>query len=213
MWNYYIRLFFEASLELVFSCWFNLKYAYWWGDGDTPLSTATVICYTCAVFWFIIVVSLPLIILYFYCSNFHRLEDEYFDDTYGCVYEGLEVESRWVLVYPVVFVLRRSMLVVITIACYDFIWLQVVVQLAFSMFTICFVYLMWPFKEDEANRLDIFNECTTMLLIYFAYMFTDLTATPEDQFTVGYFWIIVFFGNIGFHLVLIAKSTTEDVIE
>ena len=123
---------------------------------------------------------MPIFIPIFYLIYFNKLEDEHFDDTYGCVYEGLKVESRWALVYPIVFVARRSLLVVLAIYFYNFIWLQVVTQLIFSMFMVAYVYILWPFKDDTQNKLDMFNELSTMMLIYFAYMFTDLCPSAED---------------------------------
>ena len=53
-------------------------------------------------------------------------------------------------------------------------------QLVFSMFMVAYVYILWPFKDDTQNKLDMFNELSTMMLIYFAYMFTDLCPSAED---------------------------------
>ena len=36
LWNYFIRLFFEGSLGLVFACWFNRYYAGFWSNTTTP---------------------------------------------------------------------------------------------------------------------------------------------------------------------------------
>ena len=86
-------------------------------------------------------------------------------------------------------------------------------QLVFSMFMVAYVYILWPFKDDTQNKLDMFNELSTMMLIYFAYMFTDLCPSAEDQYFVGYFFIVILAGTLLTHLTLIGISTVKDLIE
>jgi hypothetical protein len=37
----------------------------------------------------------------------------------------------------------------------------------------------WPFEDNTANKLDIMNEATTLLLLCIIYQFTDLIPDQE----------------------------------
>ena len=60
---------------------------------------------------------LPIWIIYFYCKNFDKLGDAEFEHKYGASYEGMRTDSRAILAYPIIFMIRRFALVlVITVA-------------------------------------------------------------------------------------------------
>ena len=54
---------------------------------------------------------LPPWIIYFYCKNFDKWGDSEFEHKYGATYEGLRTDSRAILAYPIIFMLRRFGLV------------------------------------------------------------------------------------------------------
>ena len=147
----------------------------------------------------------------FYWHHFEKLKREEFEDTWGCVYEGLTADSRLVLVMPLFFVLRRICFLIIVIGGYQFIWLQVMSQLAFCFFSIIFVYINRPFEEDIANKLDMFNEVTTVVLLYMIYNFSDLIPDEENRYLVGYFFVAILFINLSVHLTLIGISIFRDL--
>jgi len=47
--------------------------------------------------------------------------------------------------------------------------------------------------------MEIFNECTNILLIYHMMMFTDWVSDPGTRYTIGYVVILVVIGNIVTH--------------
>ena len=105
MWNFCIRLVFEAALELTYSCILNLNYGGW---HDRPWGAKLNFAFACA-FALILLLS-PIALSLFYCLNFDRIQtDETFNETYGAPYDGLLVNRRIVLAYPVVFVSKRML--------------------------------------------------------------------------------------------------------
>jgi hypothetical protein len=149
LWNYFIRLFFECCLELIIATWLGVKYGHFWNAGfPATVTAATVICFGLSLWWFIVVAGLPIFFISFYWYNWKKVKDEDFESKFGCVYEGLKTESKLALVYPIFFVVRRCCLLITVIAGYHFIWLQIMVQLAFCLFIILFVYMTWPFEDN-----------------------------------------------------------------
>ena len=65
---------------------------------------------------------LPIWITYFYCKNFEKLDDAEFEEKYGATYEGLRTDSRAILAYPVIFMMRRFALVFVITVARDHLW-------------------------------------------------------------------------------------------
>ena len=84
-------------------------------------------------------------------------------------------------------------------------------QLAFCFFSLIFVYINRPFEEGIANRLDMFNEVTTVVLLYMIYNFSDLIPDEENRYLVGYLFVAILFINLSVHLTLIGKSIFQDL--
>ena len=81
-WNYYIRLIFETTLELVFAGYLNVLYSHVVEPGFVINSEATYsewINFSFAVFLFFIVVAQPVLIILFYCKYYGSLGDEEFE--------------------------------------------------------------------------------------------------------------------------------------
>jgi len=70
LWNYFIRLFFECCLELIIATWLGLKYGHFWNDDfPVPVTAPTVICFGLSLWWFTVVVGLPIFFISFYWYN------------------------------------------------------------------------------------------------------------------------------------------------
>lgn len=55
----------------------------------------------------LLLISLPIFVLGFYCFNFKKLGDPEFRDKYGAVYDSLRTDRRSVLFFPLFFLIRR----------------------------------------------------------------------------------------------------------
>jgi len=71
--------------------------------------------YVVSVFFGICLAGAPFFIVSFYNYNFSKLADHDFEEKWGAPYESLRKDSRWSLLYPVTFVLRRVVFAFISI--------------------------------------------------------------------------------------------------
>jgi len=122
LWNFVIRLVFEACLELTFAVIIDLPFA-WKGIREVE-NWLEGFDFALAMVLTVVVVLLPFFILYFYCKNFEKLGDEKFAGNFGSVYEGLHLK-RSALFYPIFFIVRRASLALVALFYEDFVWLQV----------------------------------------------------------------------------------------
>ena len=130
--NLWIRFIIEGCLDI--SICASLNYIYiqtshlglQWDTTFQIVNSAALIILAAAVFIF------PFWMLYFYCKNFSKWEDEHFEEKYGQAFEGLKKTQRSSIVYPVVFILRRFALVVIVTLGRDHLFIQIITMVTFS---------------------------------------------------------------------------------
>jgi len=76
LWNFVIRLVFEACLELTFAVIINLAFVF---SGESPIGNwLEAYDRGIAFLMALAVVLLPLFILWFYCKNFEKMDDPEF---------------------------------------------------------------------------------------------------------------------------------------
>lgn len=68
-----------------------------------------------------------------------------------------------------------------------------------------------PFDSPFSTKMEIFNECTNILLIYHMMCFTDFVADPNRRYVIGYAVIVVVIGNIATHFFFLIRSTVRTV--
>lgn len=100
-----IRLILEVTMELSFCCILNIKF----GGIENPseLYAGEWFTFIWSVILYIILLSSPIAIWVFYNSHFDELYEPEFEEVYGAAYDGLYVQRREVLWYPILFTIRR----------------------------------------------------------------------------------------------------------
>jgi hypothetical protein len=69
LWNWCIRLVFEATMEFTFACYLNIRFFDSWEE--TPWGGK--VDYVLAIFFAVLVILAPFAIMYFYCKNLDKL--------------------------------------------------------------------------------------------------------------------------------------------
>lgn len=151
-------------------------------------------------------------ITFFYLKNFTRLENPDFSGKYGSVYEGLRLDSRWVLFYPVYFIIRRTIFMVAAFSLYMHVVIQLACVLLITMVSAVFILQVKPFEERLVNQLEVMNECFTLALIYVVFCFTDLVESPLDRYRIGFVFIAGMSLCIFVHLYFIFKDMAIQLI-
>lgn len=113
MWNFCIRLVLEAGIEIIISSLLNIRFADFYG-----VPWGAKLNKILAIFFAVLFLVSPVLISFFYCWNFHRLQEDKFANKWGSIYTGLDVSRRASLVYPIIFVIKRILfdLVVLTMS-------------------------------------------------------------------------------------------------
>ena len=75
------------------------------------------------------------------------------------------------------------------------------------------IYLghVWPLETPSATKMEIFNECTIIVLTYGLMMFTDFVPDPETRFAIGWSYMATCLGNILVHLSLLFRASGKQV--
>jgi len=198
-WNFYIRLVLEASLELSFSCIINLKYGNVFKYPESP-TIGSIFNFVVAIIFSVLVLASPLVILIAYNYHFLKLNVPEFEERYGAVYEGLKHCNRSVLLYPVIFVARRIIFGLVAVFFYDFVWLQLAIQIHLTIFAACYLVEFKPFSDPLVQKLEVFNEVVGLSMTNLLFCFTDLIHDEEMNYAVGYIFIGLLVFNICTHL-------------
>jgi hypothetical protein len=64
------------------------------------------------------------------------------------------------------------------------------------MATVVYTFVAHPFVQAKFNYLDIFNECTIMLMSYATIPYSDYLIDPHFKYKIGWIVIGAFFGNL-----------------
>jgi hypothetical protein len=201
-WNFTIRLILEGALEIAFCVYINFKY----GDYKSHVFGSIFNMLSAGVFGLCLVI-LPFWIIYFYIfKHFEDLEDEEFEKKYGAVYEGLRRDKKSVLFYPVYFVVRRVLFMVICFVLMQHVILQLGALVLSTLISAVYILHFQPFEEPIFNNLEVMNECFTLLLLYFVYCFSDIISAYEDQYMIGYLFVFFMCLCICVHLFFLFKD-------
>ena len=72
-----------------------------------------------------------------------------------------------------------------------------------------FVTSVRPFEVQLMNDLEIFNETTFCILVFYNYVFTDFVPDPNFRYTLG----LGFLGIIGFNILVIFLAIGTVVVK
>ena len=148
----------------------------------------------------------PSFVLWFYCKNFSKWEQEQFQERYGAVLEGLRLDKRSSLGYAMIFMFRRFALVLIVIVFSKQLVVQVTVMVLCSSIQIGYLMSYKPIEEPLPLKLDVVNEVTTVILVDILCLFSD--ANPADWELEGdIFFLALLFGNLSIHLYFLIRNT------
>ena len=205
-WNGSIRLFMETFLEIMITALVNIRTVDWnTSFPGVKYSTALTL-----ISLILIGLLVPCLIL-LYCRNFSILKEERFKNSYGAGLAEVslikKVAPKSILAFPVTFFGRRIIFAWSAVYLEDFLWAQLAMHMMISVFMV--IYLRWykPMESPLANRMETFNECTTIFLIYCLMCFTDFVPDEETRSKIGLFYIGVNLFHILVHLVFLALAT------
>jgi hypothetical protein len=115
----------------------------------------------------------------FYLKNFDKWESEEFDEIYGAPLEGLNKSKKSSLFFPVYFVIRRVSFCMTTFFLFDYVIIQLIVHYVLTMISIVYLTNFYPHEEELEFKLELMNECFTILAIDLCLFFTNLDSNRK----------------------------------
>ena len=148
----------------------------------------------------------PIFILVFYCKSFANWSKRSFRVKYGALFEGLRTKKRSSLAYPIIFILRRFVLVFLAIVTKELLFVQLSVMILISMGQTWYLINFRPFKQPLLLKLDIMNEVTIVFLVDVLTCFSQANTEPID-YEMDIIFLVGLFGNIAVHLFFLVRNT------
>ena len=204
--NSWIVFIMEGSLDIAICCSLNYIYIDINGDGlkwDNIFLVVNNITFFVMV---ILVFIFPFWAVIFYCLKFEKWEEEEFEEKYGSVFEGLKKDQRSSIAYSFIFFLRRFALVIIVTVGRKLLFAQIITMVFFSVLQVAYLETYNPSEEPLIQKLDIFNEITTVILVDLLTIFSHGNILKFDlEGDIAFLALLL--GNLSVHLYFLFKST------
>ena len=111
-----------------------------------------------------------------------------------------EKSSGFYLIFvPIFFFAKRLIFISFLVTANYYLWVQVAILNFTTLASI--VYMLW-FRPLNSTLVEVLNDYTLLVLTYFLWCFTDIIKEPETRYELGYVFIIIFLGNLAFHMIL-----------
>jgi len=199
-WNFVIRFILEGTFDISFCCFLTFSY------GKFTSKIGSWFNYASTTILGVCVALMPGFFLIFYLKNFDRLGDYFFEKKFGATYEGLKTDQKTVLAYPIYFIVRRVTFVATCLFLYKYVLIQIILLIVTTMAAVCYLLHFSPFDEPLIGRLEVMNECFTLCLLFLLFCFTPIMPRVQDQYTIGYFFLVGLCGCISVHLFFLFKD-------
>ena len=89
-------------------------------------------------------------------------------------------------------------------------WLQIESQLALTIGALIFLLHYDIYLESLVWNLEIFNEFTTLVLLYHLLVFTKFVNDKQTQYFVGFSFVFFLCGNMATHVFFLLRSNFKD---
>ena len=137
------------------------------------------------------------------------LDDEKFTKKYGSAYDGLKTRQRSAIFFPFFFLMRRT-----AITCMAF-WLDrpemfIFIMMLLTMIETIYLLVFKPFEEPLLQRLELFNEFTSIMLLYATLCFTEYIYNDTAKSHIGWVFVGGMAVNMSVHLFFMVRGSCQD---
>ena len=144
----------------------------------------------------LVVVGFPLFALLFLKKRIDRLEEKEIKDRFESLYENVETTVKYAYLISPLFIARRLVYAASIVFLNGCTLAQLTIQIAQSVFMLCYIVSVRPLKDNFSNRMEIFNEVTVLICSYILFTFTACVQDVQTRFEYGWIFIGVTLGNI-----------------
>lgn len=215
-WGFWLRFLIEDSLIALIAVFCDQYSIQANSDSDSqiqpsnPATAFKLVDISILILFGLALFALPFFVVVFYLINFEKLTDKNFMGRYGEVYAGLNPERKSTIAFSVFFLLRRYIFAItICLTLFWQVWFQIATQLVLSMGSACFLLNFTPFEDALPLDLEIFNEVTTIMLLYHVTCFTEFIPSALTHVLIGYSFLALMLGNMAVHLFFLSRSSIK----
>jgi hypothetical protein len=125
----------------------------------------------------------------FLIKNREKLNKREIKAKFESLYLNLRRESKAQLIYPMVFLIRRMIFVLIATNWTKYPFFQVQAINFVNCLYFSFIGYFLPSQSHKTNKLELFNEFILQILFYHFFCFSEWETTSEIQYQIGHSFI------------------------
>lgn len=203
-WNGVIQLFAVTFLDLYVSSLLNVVAA----DFDSPVNTLVGVSNVVSLGVFVLCNLLVLLLACVYFFKFDKIDKH---SNFGALLDRTKLDekhkSKWNLLLPALLFGRRMSFALSVLLIRESLWAQIGIMFLFSTAMVIYIFSARPFESPFAAKIEIFNECTLLVLSYGLMLFTNFVVEPEVRYRIGWYYLSVCICLIAFHLAYLICAT------
>ena len=176
-WNGTILFIVEAYLDIMVCCLINIA------SIRNPIKTfGAAISIGLSILLIIGCLAVPVITAFYLRPRFGQLNDSDMKERFGSIYEMINLESsNSAIIWPIVFCIRRAIFAVAVVFTKN----PVLQLMAFTYPTLAVVIILGythPLESQYANRVEMYDSVTVLLLSYCLFCFTEFVPDPNIRY-------------------------------
>lgn len=148
-----------------------------------------------------------LFLVFYLWPRFKELRTKRFKKRYFPAYEMLNLRhGKLTMIWPCLFMIRRTLFVVGVCFLVQYGALQIFLFLVPTIISMAVLASIKPLVDAPANRLEVFNSFTILLMIYCLMCFTPFAINPEARHLIGYVLVFLIASNIVLNIVIVSLN-------
>ena len=116
---------------------------------------------------------------YLIIRNFSKLDSQGSLNSFGSLYEGMRIDSKSIVLYNVIYTVRRLLIGLNALFLGNTPSLQLMITLMSQTLILIYLLLVKPLDSSYMNNLEVFNEICILGCSYHLIFFTDYFPDPD----------------------------------
>jgi hypothetical protein len=149
-----------------------------------------------------------LIIFIIYILKFDPDQPGLMGELHKFIYADISMRNRYTSWFMFVFLLRRTLFVLIIYFGEQFLGLQLILHIILTLFYVAYFAVVKPYKDPHANEWEIFNEIFVVLISYTLMFLSQYDEDFEIRMMIG----LGYCGLISINLALNAYKIFKNLV-
>ena len=134
-----------------------------------------------------------------------------FREKYDDIFSEFKGGNKFSMLYYTFFTLRRYAIALCLIALPDIFLFQIYLQVISSSLFLIYIMDAKPHKDIKQGRVEIFNELTVSVAVYWLFIFTDLCNDSTRRYQAGWAKVLLILTNLLVNVTIMMIETKSGV--